>query len=70
MLSFFVGLLVLILIGLFTAAGFFLFPLFLLLTLVFRIAIGFLLAVFVIWLIGKLTLMMITYLHNVFFKNE
>ena len=59
MISFLVGLLVLIVVGLLSVAGLLLLPLFLVLGFFLRFLLGFILILFTIWLIGKVTLLSI-----------
>ena len=59
MIAFFVGLAVLVLLGIFSVVGFLLLPLILVLGFFLRLVIGALLILFTIWLIGKLTLLLI-----------
>ena len=59
MISFLVGLLVLIVVGLLSVAGLLLLPLLLVLGFFLRFLIGFALILFTIWLIGKVTLLSI-----------
>lgn len=64
MFAFFVGFFVIILIGSLSLLATLLLPLLLLLGIFARLIIGLLLGVFVIWLIGKVTLLSIEYLKN------
>ena len=61
MIAFLVGLFVIALIGVISFLGVFLFPLLLLMGFFLRFFIGILLCLFVIWLIGKATLLAIEY---------
>jgi len=56
MKEFFVGLIFLILVGVFASLGFLIFPILLLVAFVLRLALGAAILVFFIWLIGKLIL--------------
>ena len=64
MKEFFVGLLVLIMMGALSLLGVLLLPLLLLLGIFLRVLVGFALLLLMIWLIGKLTLASITYLRK------
>ena len=59
MKEFMVGVLVLILMGALSVVGILLFPLFLVLGIFLRIFLGLFLVLFAIWLIGKVTLLLI-----------
>ena len=59
MKSFLVGLLVLAVVGMLCVAGIFLFPLLLVLGFFLRWILGFVLIIFMVWLIGKVTLISI-----------
>ena len=64
MKSFLVGLLVLAVVGLLSVAGLFLLPLLLVLGFFLRFLLGFVLILFTIWLIGKVTLLSIDYMKR------
>ena len=64
MKEFFVGLMVLVLVGLLAIAGTLFLPLLLLLGLFLRFFVGIFMTLFVIWLVGKLTLLSIEYLRK------
>ncbi len=64
MKEFFVGLLVIILISLFSLFAILLFPLFIVLGLFLKLIVGILFMLFTIWVIGKATLMMIEYMRK------
>ena len=64
MKEFLVGLLVILLIAVLSLLGILLFPLLLLMGLFLRFFIGAILILFVIWLIGKVTLVSIEYLRK------
>lgn len=59
MKEFFVGILVLILIGAFSVVGVLLFPLILLLGIALRFIVGIALLILAIWVVGKVTLLLI-----------
>lgn len=62
MRSFIVGLFVIVMFSLLSLIGFLLVPFFLILGLLFRLILGLCVALFVIWFIGKVTLLLIDYL--------
>ena len=64
MIAFLVGLVVIVMMGAVSLAGILLFPLLLVLGVFVRLFIAVFLGLFVIWLIGKATLMMIEYLRR------
>lgn len=64
MKSFFVGLAVVIVLGVISVAGIFLLPLILMLGFSLKLVIGLFLILFTIWLIGKLTLLLIDAIKN------
>lgn len=64
MLAFLVGLFMLVLFGVLSVLLTLLFPLLLLMGVFARMILGLLLSIFVIWLIGKATLLSIEYLRN------
>ena len=64
MFAFLVGLCVIVLLGVLAVLSAILFPLFLLVGMFARLIIGLLLSIFVVWMIGKLTLLFIDYLRN------
>ena len=64
MKEFFMGLLVLVMMGVFSIVGVLLLPVFLLLGIFLKILIGFLFAILVIWSVGKVTLLGIAYLKK------
>ena len=64
MKAFFVGLLVIILTGLFSLVGLLLFPLFIVLGFMLKAVVGMIFLLFAIWLIGKLTLLLLDYLNQ------
>ena len=64
MKEFFVGLLVLVMLLLFSIVGFLLLPFIIILGFVLRLIISVLLVVFAVWLVGKVTLWGIDYLKN------
>ena len=64
MIEFLVGLLALMLLGIFSVLGILRFPLFILMGLFLRLIVGLLALIFVIWLIGKVTLVSIEYLRK------
>jgi len=64
MKSFFVGLAVIALLGVLSVVGILLLPLILVLGFFLRLVIGALLILFTIWLIGKLTLLLIDAMKN------
>ena len=64
MIEFIVGLLVLVLLGIVSILGVVLFPLFLIMGVFLKIIVGFLFIIFVVWLIGKVTLVSIEYLRK------
>ena len=59
-----IGLVVLVLIGIFSLLSVLLWPLLLVLGIFFRLLIGLFLAFFMVWLVGKLTLLMIEALRK------
>ncbi len=59
MKAFIVGLLVLILVGILSTLGFLLIPLFLILGIFLRVILGLFLVLLAIWMIGKVTLLLI-----------
>lgn len=59
MKEFFVGLLVIIVVLILSGLGILMFPLFLVLGVFLRLIIGFLFLIVVVWLIGKVTLLVI-----------
>ncbi len=64
MIEFFVGLFVIVLIGVIAFMGAFLFPLLLLMGFFLRFFIGVLICLFTIWLVGKATLLAIEYFRR------
>ena len=64
MKEFFVGLLVILMIGVLSVVGVLLFPLLLVMGFFLRWVFGFLLLLAAIWLIGKLTLLLIDYIRR------
>jgi hypothetical protein len=58
MKEFFVGLLVILMMAVLSGLGFLLLPLFLVLGFILKLIIGFFLFLFVIWLVGKATLLL------------
>ncbi len=64
MIAFLVGLVVIVMMGAVSLAGFLLFPLLLVLGVFLRLFIAVFLCLFVIWLIGKSTLLLIEYLRK------
>ena len=59
MISFLVGLLVLLMMAVLWLLGIFLLPLLLVMGLFLRLILGFLLVLFAVWLVGKVTLVLI-----------
>ncbi|MBI4395095.1 MAG: hypothetical protein HY583_02745 [Candidatus Omnitrophica bacterium] len=64
MKAFFVGVLVLLLVSLLSLAGILLFPLLLLLGFFLRLILALALILFSIWLVGKITLLLIEFLSK------
>ena len=64
MKEFFMGLLVLVMMGVFSIVGVLLLPVFLVLGIFLKILIGFLFMILVIWSVGKVTLLGIAYLKK------
>lgn len=64
MIEFMVGLLVIVMIGIFALTGSLLLPLLLIFGIFLRFFIGIFLCLFMIWLVGKATLMIIEALRN------
>ena len=64
MKEFFVGILVLLLVSIFSVIGILLFPLLLLLSVFLRLILVIALLIFAVWLVGKLTLILIEFLRK------
>ncbi len=64
MKAFFVGLLVIVLTSLFSLVALLLFPLIIVLGFLLKAVIGVIFLLFAIWLIGKLTLLLLDYLNK------
>ena len=62
MKEFLVGLLVLFLVGVLSLLGVFLFPMLLIIGISFRLVLSFVLVLFAIWFVGKITLILIEFL--------
>ena len=64
MREFFVGLLVLALMAILSVAGVLLIPFLLVLGIFFRVVLGFFLILFAVWLVGKITLLLIEWMSK------